>query len=101
MKTKHNELIICPYCHYEYLPAEIFIPSALLGRPKDIIRDIDGQILEYEGVPQDLTETYICDKCNRVFGITMKMSFTTETTKLGNIDEEYTTQLKKADLFEG
>lgn len=101
IKLRKTELISCPHCSYEYLPAEIFIPKYLLGKPQDIIRDADGQILEVNGIPMDLTETYTCDKCNNTFNVTMKLSFNTEATKLGNIEEEYVSTLKKADLFEG
>lgn len=99
MRIKKNELIICPKCHYEYLPAEIFIPKAFFGTPTDIIRDFDGQILEYANTGLDLGESYTCDKCNTTFNILTKISFQSELDPIENIDEEYTTNLKKIDLF--
>lgn len=99
-KIRKSELIICPYCSREYLPAEIFIPNYIFGKPTDIVRDMDGQILEYSGTPGDLSECYTCDSCNNTFNVMMRMSFNTEVTKIGNIEEEYTCKLKKVDLFE-
>lgn len=99
MKTKRTELIICPKCHREYLPAEIFIPKAFFGKPTEIIRDVYGQILEFEGTSMDLNETYTCDTCNTTFNISAKINFQVEATPEGNMDEDYTSKLKKSDLF--
>ena len=75
MNTKRNELIICPKCHREYLPAEIFIPKAFFGNPNDIIRDVYGEILEFSGTGMDLNESYTCDTCNTTFNVTAKINF--------------------------
>ena len=99
MNTKRNELIICPKCHREYLPAEIFIPKYFFGKPIDIIRDVYGEILEFSGSGMDLNESYTCDTCNTTFNVTAKISFQIETDPVGNIDEEYTSKLKKVELF--
>lgn len=99
MNVKRNELIICPKCHREYLPAEIFIPKAFFGKPTDIIRDVYGQILEFEGSEMDLVESYICDSCNTAFNVTAKISFQVKSAPEGNMDEDYTSKLKKSDLF--
>ena len=37
--------INCPYCNIEYLPGEIFIPNYIIGQPKEIERDEDGNIV--------------------------------------------------------
>ena len=67
MKTRKFEVIACPKCGREYLPAELYVPNAFFGRPRDIVRDVYGTILDYEGTSVDLQETYICDKCNTNF----------------------------------
>ena len=100
MKTKRFEVIACPSCGREYLPAEIFIPKSFFGYPKDIVRDVYCRILDYEGTSVDLQETYTCDKCNTLFQIKAKVSFTVATTKLENPDEPYVTSLQKNNLFE-
>lgn len=99
MKTRKFEIITCPKCGREYLPAELYIPDAFFGRPKDIVRDIYGIILDYEGTSVDLQESYICDKCNTNFVVKAKIGFTTEITKLDNFDEEYISPIHKNTLF--
>ena len=99
MNPRKFELIDCPKCGRQYLPAEIFVPKAFFGTPYDIVRDIYGNILDYEGTSVDLFETYTCDKCNTTFQVRTKMQFTTESTKLANFDEEYSTPLHKNTLF--
>lgn len=99
MKTRKFEIIQCPKCGREYLPAEIFVPSAFFGKPQDIVRDVYGRILDYDGTSIDAIETYTCDKCNTLFQIRAKMTFVVENTVIGDIDEEYTTPLHKNTLF--
>ena len=99
MKTRKFEIIECPKCGYEYLPAEIFIPDAYFGRPQDILRDDSGKIVSYEGSSIDLFEKYICDKCNTEFRIVSKLQLTTELSFPGSFDEEYVTKLDHT-LFE-
>lgn len=99
MKSKRNELIICPKCHREYLPAEIFIPKYVFGTPKEIIRDVYGQILEYEGSSMDLQESYVCDTCNTTFNVIAKISFNTSPDTVGNFEDPYISTLKKTELF--
>ena len=99
MKTRKFEVIECPKCGREYLPAEIFFPKYFFGVPKDIVRDTYGRILDYEGTSVDLTEKYVCDKCNTEFNVKAKVTFTSELTKLENIDEEYTSVIHTNTLF--
>lgn len=75
MKPKLLRIIKCPICGYEYLPAEIFMPSAFLGKPKNIIRDGNGKIVSYEGIKMDDTETYRCDKCDSFFEVISTTNF--------------------------
>ena len=99
MNIKRSELIICPRCHREYLASEIFIPKFFFGKPTEIIRDVYGQILEVEGSTMDLKESYTCDTCNTTLNVTGKISFQTDSAPEGNMDEDYTSKLKKSDLF--
>ena len=99
MKPRKFETIACPCCAYEYLPAELYIPTAYFGKPKSIQRDAAGKILNYDGSSIDVFETYICDNCNHSFRIISKIGFSTEEDKLENFDEEYTSLLNKNSLF--
>ena len=98
MKVRKFELIECPRCGYEYLPAEIFIPKYYFGTPKDIERDSRGKIMSYEGTSVDLFEKYTCDNCNTEFRVVSKLQLTTEDVFPGSFSEEYTTRLP-ASLF--
>ena len=93
MKVRKFEIIECPKCKYEYLPAEIFIPKYYFGTPENIERDSQGKIVSYEGSSIDLFETYICDKCNTEFRIVSKLQLTTELTFPGSFTEEYVTKI--------
>ena len=93
MKVRKFEVIKCPKCDYEYLPAEIFVPKNFFGIPFDIERDFSGRILEYSGSSVDLIESYTCDNCNHIFKVNAKIQFNTELDRLENFDEEYSSQL--------
>lgn len=99
MKTRKFEVIDCPKCGRQYLPAEIYVPNAFFGKPVDIVRDVYGTILDYEGTSVNLQETFTCDNCNTTFQIKAKIGFTTELTKLDNFDEEYSSPIHKNMLF--
>lgn len=99
MKVRKFETISCPHCNYEYLPAELYVPSGFFGKPNMIERDENGKIISYEGSSIDLFETYTCDKCNHTFRVIAKVGFSTEEDKLENFDEEYTTSLNSRNLF--
>ena len=93
MKTRKFEIIECPKCGYEYLPAEIFVPKYYFGTPENIERDEHGKIINYEGTSVDLFEKYKCDKCNTEFRIVSKLQLTSELTFPGSFDEEYVSKL--------
>ena len=78
--------IRCPHCNAEYLPAEIYYPNDFLGKPFNIIKDGDGNILGYNGNDMDTVETYICDKCNKQFSIDASITF--KTTSIVDIFDE-------------
>ena len=74
----NDKIISCPKCGYQYLPSEIFVPSAFFGKPVFIRRDVDGDIQSYSGKESDYTEIYKCDNCNTSFKITATLDFKTE-----------------------
>lgn len=90
--------IICPHCGAEYTPAEIYIPSALIKNPGHIVRDDNNKILETEYSPLDLTESFICDFCNKEFVVEASISFSTYNSK-EHYYEDYSTKLNKTKLF--
>ena len=68
--TRKTPIIKCIHCGAQYLPAEIFMPGAFLGRPDDIVKDSLGKILyeDYqEGKEPDMIEHFICDYCDKPF----------------------------------
>lgn len=100
MRPRKFEVIECPRCGREYLPAELFVPKYFFGKPYDIVRDVYGKILDYEGTSIDLNESYTCDKCGTDFDIRAKISFVSGTGKLDNMDEPYTSRITaKNNLF--
>ena len=92
-KPRKFELIECPKCGYEYLPAEIFVPKYYFGHPEEITRDENGKIVSYEGTSVDLFEKFICDNCDTEFRIVSKLQLTTELTFPGSFNDEYVTKI--------
>jgi hypothetical protein len=99
MKPRKFELIACPKCGHQYLPAEIFTPNAFFGKPYGIERNYNGDIMEYEGQSIDLFDTYTCDNCDTLFRISTKLSFTTSLGEEDTFEEEYISPLNKSRLF--
>ena len=100
MKPRKFELVDCPRCGWQYLPAELYVPKALVGKPYRVERTETGKIMEYEGTSVDQYETYTCDNCNTEFRVHCKMTFITEETRLANFDDEYIAPLiTKKELF--
>ena len=100
MRIRKFEIIECPKCKYEYLPAEIFIPNAFFGRPHDIERDENGKLVSYEGTSVDLFETYKCDHCNTEFRVVTKLQLTTESTFPGSFNDEEVVKKLSKPLFD-
>ena len=100
---KRDNIITCPVCGQEYLPAEIFIPSAFFGHPEDIDRTNEGKIEAYDGTTMDLTETYVCDKCGAELEVEALVKFKVQEKNKPVFDEEYSSPLyaSKISLFEG
>lgn len=69
--------IRCPYCGFEYLPAEIYYPDTFLGTPSDIIRDENGQILGFNGLDMNTKEEFYCNRCDKLFNIDAIITFKT------------------------
>ena len=93
MKVRKFEIIECPKCKYEYLPAEIFIPKYFFGVPETIERSPEGKIVNYEGTSVDLFEKYKCDNCNTEFRVVSKLQLTTELEFPGSFNDEYITKI--------
>lgn len=87
--------INCPKCGYEYLPAEIFIPKAFIGTPKDIIRDSNHKIEDFMGKSLDIVEEYTCDHCHTTFSVDTDIKFITTISKNDFGNTEYAQKLKK------
>jgi rubredoxin len=80
-------IIKCPNCGYEYLPAEIYYPDSLLGKPSDITRTPEGKIDFYTGSTMDLTETFECPHCGCYFSVSGDINFNTNIISLTDNDE--------------
>lgn len=91
MKPKQLRIIKCPICGYEYLPAEIFLPNEFLGKPKNIIKDVSGKIISYEGIKMNDTETYKCDYCDSLFEVISTTNFVSRP--IGENAPHYVTKL--------
>ena len=101
MSNKKFDIIYCPECGMEYLPAEIYLPNELLGKPYNIMKDYLGKIIEYFGKSMDLKETYTCDRCNTKFKVSAKVSFKSETLEKESFNKDYETKIPtKLSLFE-
>lgn len=101
IKDRKEIVIVCPNCGREYLPAEVFVPSAFFGKPEDIDRTPAGKIDIYDGEPMCLTEEYRCDGCNTVFEVTADVRFKTKAKQKEEFSTVYTSHIsKKISLFE-
>ena len=86
--------IKCPVCGYEYTPSQIFIPNALLGKTKEVLRDNQGNIEKVLGEEPDLSEYYYCDNCNTGFIVTANIKFNTKVESKIDFEHLYETRLK-------
>jgi DNA-directed RNA polymerase subunit RPC12/RpoP len=101
MNNKRFDIIYCPECGMEYLPAEIYLPNELLGKPYHIIKDFKGSILDFTGNSMNMKESYICDKCGSKFRVTARVNFKSEIIDKESFDKEYITKIpSKIRLFE-
>ena len=96
-------IIVCPICGQSYLPAEIFMPEDILGKPKEIFKTSSGKVDFYTGKEPDFVEEYICDNCSTHLVIRAKLSFDVQPRENTNISEHIThfNRQKKNILEEG
>lgn len=73
--------IRCPECGTEYLPGEIYFPEDFLGKPKNIIKDENGDVLGFDGEDMNTVETYTCDHCGKTFTVDASITFRTNLVK--------------------
>lgn len=85
--------IKCPVCGWEYHPAEIYVPTAFFGHPKNIIKSENGEIEHFMGEDSDLKEAYVCDHCNTHFLVEASVSFNTTVDPSKEFSEEYVSEL--------
>ena len=95
MKNKDFTVIKCPKCGCEYLPAEIFFPDTLLGKPRDVIRDDNGTIEYYGGDSLNLKEEFECEQCGIHFNVSAKIEFTCTYDEKIDFDEDFVTTVYK------
>ena len=88
-------LIKCPHCGAEYLPAEIFYPNHFLGKPSNIEKTSCGSIDCYDGQNMNLSEEYLCDKCDTTFAVRAQITFNTRIIEEKSFSENYKTKIKK------
>lgn len=91
--AKKYEIITCPHCGREYLPAEIFVPKAFFGKPYDIDRYSDGKIDSYCGNTMCTQETYNCDGCGTTFKVRAKVFFNVEVDEKTNFNKEFVSKI--------
>ena len=94
MADNDFQVIVCPVCEQQYLPAEIFFPTDLIGNPKEIIKDTSGKVEFFIGDDQDLDETYICDNCGTKLKIHANLTFKVDAIS-SNFEEEYVSTYTK------
>lgn len=95
-----SKFICCPKCNYQYLPGEIFNPKYFLGQPKRIIRNSIGEILGYEGIVMDPTESFICENCGEEFIINARLSTTVKSVnEIQEIQNDNENAITQVNLF--
>lgn len=94
-----TEIIKCPNCEAEYLPAEIFLPKEFIGKPYFIEKNYAGKLLDFCGENMNTYETYVCDKCGKRFSIRATVYFTTSSESQRFEELEHSTKITKKQLF--
>lgn len=88
--------IHCPYCNYEYHPAEILYPTSVVGKFDCIVRDEDNQIERVISDTTDLEETYCCDRCGNKFSVKIDMNFEVSKVKTIDFESDFVSSLHKS-----
>lgn len=73
--------IRCPECGWEYLPGEIYFPTDFVGKPTNVIKDEEGNVLGFDGEDMNTLETYTCDHCGKTFNVDASVTFRTTLVK--------------------
>jgi len=95
---KKRIIIPCPKCKAEYLPCEIFIPQSFLGDARNIVKDNDGHILDYDRGEMDTEETYICDKCGATLRVKCKILFSVDERTNQDFDSAFISSIKEENI---
>ena len=91
MKKENYITVKCPHCGAEYTLDELFMPNSLLGKTKNIIKDPSGKIIGIEWLePQDTTENYICDYCDKSFDVILDLK---ARTALPDEEDDFSTDI--------
>ena len=87
-----RKVISCPKCGRQYLPGEIFLPNNFLGQPEKIARDEKGNIINFEGIPMDLTaDRYYCS-CGQAFDVEATVTFKVTPIK-DEFEDDFVTKI--------
>jgi hypothetical protein len=65
--------IECPHCKAQYMPGEVFMPGALIGKPVEVVKDPLGKIVYVDYLNADnmpnRVERFTCEYCNKPFEV--------------------------------
>ena len=102
MKKEKLDIIVCPCCGREYLPAEIYYPNSFFGKPMNIDRTREGKIETFEGMTMNPNESFICEDCGTSFTVKANVTFKTFIDSNKDFNTDYVSPLreKKINLFE-
>lgn len=77
-----STIITCKHCGAEYLAGEIYMPGALIGQPKDIVKDALGKIICVEYDDDDnpnKIEHFTCEYCDKPFVVEATVTYKSMT----------------------
>jgi hypothetical protein len=68
-------IVKCPKCNAEYFLEELFIPDEVIGKHKDVVKDLKGKIVYSKEVSEssEICDDYICDYCGANFKYKIKL----------------------------
>ena len=92
---ENRKIIKCPHCGTEYLAAELFLKTDLIGNPRDIERDVEGKIIFVDGDEECFETKYTCDGCGKVFKVNASVEYVAEP-----VVREYKTQKEEKLILE-
>lgn len=102
MKKEKLDVIVCPTCGCEYLPAEIYLPNSFFGKPTNIEKTREGKVETFEGMTMNPNESFICDHCGTHFNVKANITFKATVDAAKDFTTDYVSPLKekKISLFE-